>query len=408
VAARTRLLACALTVACALGCHDEQLCEHGECALDDAPAASARDGGAHVVRPDQACAMQSTRATPGLDKQVDVVFVIDNSGSMAEEIAAVRQNINRNFAQLITESGVDFRVVVVSLFGSEGNDVCIDPPLSGAPCSAGLDASTSDRFFQYSIEIDSFDPLCKLLWAFDHADEAGRAPYGYRQWLRPEAQKVFVVISDDSPACTYDTGDGAMVKLGGDGQDPFDVALRFHETLLARSPEQFGAPPDTRYAFYSIVGVAPNDPPSEPWFPYQALSSTACDTAPTPGLVYQALSIITDALRYPVCEGRDFDAVFRVLARSVVEAAKADCSFELPNAPPGQTIARSTINVEFRPGSGGKAVRFTQTANAASCSQTSFVLGESRIDLCPEACAQVQADRDAEVDVLYGCNVELQ
>ena len=398
-----------LAAAGMLACHDEQLCDNGECALDDdVPASHGHDAGAPVVRPEQACAMQSTSATPGLDKQVDIVFVIDNSGSMSDEIAAVRQNINRNFAQLISESGVDFRVVLVSLFGSEGNSVCVDPPLSAASCSAGLDASTSDRFFQYSVEIDSFDALCKLLWAFDHPDADGRAPYGYRQWLRAEAQKVFVVISDDSPACTYDTGDGAMVELGGDGRDPFDVALRFHQTLLARSPEQFGTPPDTRYSFYSIVGIAPNDPPGEPWFPYQDLNPVSCDTAPTPGLAYQALSIITDALRYPVCEGRGFDAVFRVLARSVVEAAKADCSFELPNAPPGQTIARSTINVEFEPGAGGASKRFAQVADSAHCSASSFVLGETRIDLCPEACALVQADRDAEVRVLYGCNVELQ
>jgi hypothetical protein len=402
------LLAGAFTTAAA-GCgKPEQLCSGSECDVDDElPAVGARDGGPNVVRAEQACAMQSTRATPGIDKQVDIVFVIDNSGSMAEEIAAVRENINVNFAQLIVESGVDFRVVVVSQYGNEGNSVCVDPPLAGAPCGSGLEASTSDVFFQYNLAIDSFDPLCKLLWAFDHPDAEGRAPYGYRQWLRADAQKVFVLITDDSASCLYDTGDGAMVELGLDGDEPFDVALRFHETLLARSPEQFGSAPDTRYAFYSIIGMAPNDPPTEPWFPHQELNPMACDTAPSPGLAYQALSVITDALRYPVCEGRGFDAVFRVLARSVVEAAKADCSFELPNAPPGQTIARSTINVEYRPGDGGDAHRFTQVPDAAQCSKSAFVLGESRIDLCPDACEAIQADREAEVRVLYGCNVDL-
>jgi hypothetical protein len=356
---------------------------------------------------EQACAMQSTRASPGLDKQVDIVFAIDNSGSMSEEIAAVRDNINVNFAQLIEDSGVDFRVVLVSQFGSEGTNVCVDPPLAGAPCSAGLESSTSDVFFQYDLPIDSFDPLCKLLFAFDHPDAAGRAPYGYRQWLRPDAQKVFVVISDDSAACRYESGDGFAIDLGGDGSDPFEVALNFHETLIARSPDQFGAPPDTRYAFYSIVGLSANEPATEPWFPHQELNAETCDTAPSAGLAYQALSVITDALRYPVCEGRGFDAVFRVLARSVVEAAKADCSFELPTAPPGQSIARSTINVEYRPGAGGETRRFTQVTATPQCTDASFVLSATRIDLCPEACAAVQADHEAELRVLYGCNADL-
>jgi hypothetical protein len=391
---------------CAKG---EELCSGSECDLEpEAPGARGRDGGARVVGEQQACAMQSTRATPGLDKQVDIVFVIDNSGSMTEEIAAVRENINVNFAQLIQDSGVDFRVVVLSQFGSEGNNVCVDPPLAGAPCSAGLEASTSDVFFQYNLTIDSFDPLCKLLWAFDHPDAEGRAPYGYRQWLRAEAQKVFVLISDDSAACTYDSGDGFTLQLGGGAQDPFEVALSFHETLVGRSPEQFGTPPDTRYAFYSIVGLAPNDPATEPWFPHQELNPKACDTAPSPGLAYQALSVITDALRYPVCEGRGFDAVFRVLARSVVEAAKADCSFELPTAPRGQSIARATINVEYRAKGGDAPQRFTQVPDPSRCTETSFVLGETRIDLCPDACAAVQADREAELRVLYGCNADLE
>src|SRR5690348_17388461 len=63
-----------------------------------------------------------------------------------------------------------------------------------------------------------------------------------------------------------------------------------------------------------------------------------------------------------------YTTLFRsVLARSVVEAAKADCSFELPQAPEGQTIARSTINVEYRPGDGAKAQRFEQVPDAGHC-----------------------------------------
>ena len=54
-----------------------------------------------------------------------------------------------------------------------------------------------------------------------------------------------------------------------------------------------------------------------------------------------------------------------------------------------------------------EAQRFVQVPDTASCTATSFVLGETRIDLCPDACAAVQEDSKAEVRVLYGCNAEL-
>src|SRR5262249_30208458 len=154
---------------------------------------------------------------------------------------------------------------------------------------------------------------------------------------RPEAEKEFVLITDDSAICSYGKGANA-VQFGGEGADPYDDALRFHQALLKKSPAQFGVPPEIKYQFFSIIGLHPNDTPTQPYFPYQSLTSATCDPAPSPGLSYQALSIATDALRYPVCEGRSFDAVFQVLARSVIQASKAACVFELPKAPPHQSI----------------------------------------------------------------------
>src|SRR5688500_15589855 len=54
--------------------------------------------GSHFDRGDS-CATVSSEAT--LTKRpVDVIFVIDNSGSMPEEIVAVQNNINSIFAQI--------------------------------------------------------------------------------------------------------------------------------------------------------------------------------------------------------------------------------------------------------------------------------------------------------------------
>ena len=82
--------------------------------------------------------MQSVRAMRGPGKSVDVIFVVDNSASMEDEIAAVRANINQNFAAIVQASAVDLRVILLSLYGTSGTNICIGPPLAGAECGAGL------------------------------------------------------------------------------------------------------------------------------------------------------------------------------------------------------------------------------------------------------------------------------
>jgi hypothetical protein len=150
--------------------------------------------------------------------------------------------------------------------------------------------------------------------------------------------------------------------------------------------------------------MEPHAEPTEPWFPHEPVVDALCDTGAASGAPYQALSIITDALRYPVCEGRGFDALFQVLARNVIEVAKADCVFDVPEAPVGQGIDLLSVSVEYRSGS-GSSTRFERVAAATACDAGSFVIADDHIELCPEACAIVEADRSAEVNVHYACIV---
>lgn len=396
------LLGVAFAALCA-SCTPEPSCaDAGGCSDAGPPALPIPAPSRAPVEADAACAMQSARAERGPAKQVDIVFVIDNSSSMSEEIAAIRTNINQNFATLIRQSGVDFRVVLLSLYGTGGTSICIDPPLAGAPCSDGLYSTNSDVFFHYNLEVASGDALCLLLYAFDHPDPEQRAPRGFQAWLRPDAEKVFVVISDDSASCQYRDGKDA-VEFNANGADPYDDALLFHRTLLSLAPEQFGKPPRPPYRFYSIVGLAKAAASGEAWFPDQPLNSKTCETAPSAGLSYQAISILTDALRYPVCEGRSFDAVFRVLARDVIEASKVACVFQLPRAPDEQAIDIASVRVEYR-AEGQEPNLLGQIPDAARCNARSFYLRDDRIELCPQACEAVQTDPSTEINVLYGCN----
>src|SRR5262245_17948500 len=43
---------------------------------------------------------------------VDVIVILDNSGSMEDEMEAAERNINVNFAQILDTNSVDYRVIL--------------------------------------------------------------------------------------------------------------------------------------------------------------------------------------------------------------------------------------------------------------------------------------------------------
>lgn len=68
---------------------------------------------------------------------VDIIIVIDNSGSMSTEIKGVQDNINKNFAAILENSGLDYRVILVAAYGKYTSQrVCIEAPLSGIAIGA--------------------------------------------------------------------------------------------------------------------------------------------------------------------------------------------------------------------------------------------------------------------------------
>jgi hypothetical protein len=397
---------CATLLVATGACSDDK-CVGAKC--PDAGAGTAgvglvmTDAAIHAVSEDEACSAQSVHAMRGPKRPVDVIFVIDNSGSMDEEIAAVRDNINRDFAGIIAASGVDYRVIMLSKYGLDSLGVCVEPPLAEADCDLGIDKTNSAVFYHYDQEIGSNDALCQILSTFDRPDARGRAPQGWQAWLRPEAHKAFVIVTDDSPLCVYGQGE-SQVMFGQPGMDAFEDALGFHSALLARSGAQFGVPPDIKYQFFSIVGMAAGPVPGEPFFPHQSIVTSTCDTAPAPGPTYQALSIVTDSLRYPVCEGRSFDSIFHVLASSVIQASQSDCEFEIPEAPPDQAFLLDSVNLEYRPGGGTSgAQRFRQVRTPAECAMKPAFYIDDHIRLCPTACSLVKKDPTPEVQILFGC-----
>lgn len=328
------------------------------------------------------------------NKPVDIIFVIDNSSSMDDELVAVERNINDNFAQIIGNSGIDYRVIMVSSHAApEDNHLCISEPLSGTDCMPPPDAPVNGpRFFHYDVGVDSEDSFRVFLETYDTADIHDFAPNGWSEWLREEAFKVIIEITDDQ------SGDELP-----DGSDP--TAANFDAALLALTPAQFGRPGARNYIFHAIVGLAANMPPNDPWLSTDPLLNNTCPLGVEPGLEYQRLSVVTGGLRYPVCNFDSYDAVFTAAAQGIIDQARLTCEVAIPGVPSGQTADPDTVAVQYVE-SAGATPRAIPRRDAASCTGDGFTLAGNVIKLCDDLCAEAEASEDGELLVLVGCGGE--
>lgn len=353
------------------------------------------------------CGQQSSKANLTQTRPVDVIFAIDNSGSMSDEIKAVENNINENFARILNEKGADYRVIMVSDHGdSSSEQICIRAPLSGTDCATIPAAPVNGpRFFHYDRNVQSTDAWCHLLNSFTTADQHNFAPTGWQEWLRPEALKVFVVVSDDGVGCSWTGGSFSSPSTGNPVADAVALSTAFETALFSISPTQFGTPAKPNYVWHSVIGVVAKAEPEFPYTSAEPLQTSRCPTAVETANGYQMLSIGTGGLRFPVCGGSGFSALFRAIAQQVVQGAGIDCNFPLPKPPAGKRLDLKSVVVEYQPGSGEK-VQNLSMVTGDKCTDTGFVVSGTDVTLCAQACARVRADAAAKLNVRFGCSAD--
>ncbi len=369
-------------------------------------------------------------------KPADIIFIIDNSGSMSEEIAAVEANISTNFAQIIGNSGVDYRVIMVTDHGPASLDVCIEQPLSTIPLGGCAAIGTNPpgenpgKFYHYDLNVQSWDSTCL---AFDalfgesklKQPENTLNPEGWSKWLRPEAVKVFVEISDDRVNCNW-TGAGKswVFNDNNDYLTAKQTALDLDAALLAFAPQHFGSKAARNYIWYSIVGLqsknlakasdtlVPIDAaanPLDPFGPFEPVTNDKCTPgAVNSGLGYQWLSKGTGGLRFPLCNPAGYGAVFNDIAAGVVEGATVPCEMAIPQPKdPNTELDLKTLSVLYTPGdmSAPKELELVESEGACGLGDDKFYIDEANqlIKLCPKACALVKADDKATVQVKVEC-----
>lgn len=297
-------------------------------------------------------------------RPADIIWVIDTSESMDEEIARVRANVNE-FVRQIDGSGVDVRMVMVA---SKENrtinvevpiipfpvpqsylGVCVPPPLSGADTCP--DEDNPPFFMHPDVDVYSTDALERLM--------VDAYPQ-FRGMLRSWARTHIVVVTDDSSSKDPDW---------------------FRTQTRNVDPPGFSVD----YVFHSII----------------ALGGSCGDGS---GADYEALSLATGGEVQSICLS-DWTPTFDALLEGVVAGAVLPCAYAIPNPGEGEVINPAQVNVYLtNPGEDPQLVLGVD--DAAGCTAEGGWYYDdpeepSAVYICSSLCG---AGVEGSIEIAFGCD----
>jgi hypothetical protein len=305
----------------------------------------------------------------------DIIFAIDNSPSMRDEILWTRENLNA-FSQKIADEGLDPRIVMISCLPGDcdghqnANGICVDAPL-GAPGGCPEDGPWADNNPPGYLHIDLRIPSKKGL---------ERIINTYADWkgvLRPTAVTHFVAISDDGEEWT---------------------AKQFQDALAALDP------PVKNYHFHGIFSFMSKEAACD------ISTSEPCCTYAAPGgegAAYKDLVAATGGVGADLC-AQDFTPVFQQFANAVIEFAELSCSWKIPQPPTGETLNPNMVNVDFIDAS-GQRTPFGRVDSLADCANVEHgwyydnAMLPTEVLVCPQTCEWIQGKAGAQIDIQFGC-----
>lgn len=383
----------------------------------DAPRDTSHDAPI-IIDPDAACA---TASSPAIVERlpVDIIWVVDNSGSMAPAIDQVRAGIN-DFADQLFASGLDYRMILLSLQTpvSGRYPICIDPPLAGPACSNG------ERFFHVSVDIRSTQPVEQILGTLAQSvgyrvgEAAGGAPW--RDLLRPGATRSIVVVTDDnSRTCDLPFGgtclrDGTHAPLTATSLEDYPGGLNPYNGSGSTSMRALGPGLLTPtygdlfegYVFNAIYGWGSETDPD--------VACTYADGSPdpSPGQTYTALVNRTGGVRARICDGAAaWGPFFDAVATSVLGNSRIACDLAVPMPPAGMIFLPGQVNVLVDGTSGEQLIG--RVLDVAGCDATrggwyyDDNTTPTQIFLCPSTCEFAQGEitePGTGLNVLFGCD----
>jgi hypothetical protein len=96
------------------------------------------------------------------------------------------------------------------------------------------------------------------------------------------------------------------------------------------------------------------------------------------------------------------------MSQAVISNKTVDCAWDIPPPPAGQTFNKDLVNVNYYQGGGGTPQPIYHVNGASDCGPNGGWYYDdnnnpTKVLICPATCAAVQADPNAKVDILFGC-----
>jgi hypothetical protein len=276
---------------------------------------------------------------------VDIVIVLDTSGSMAPHICNVSANLSR-FAEGV---GANTRVVSIYDMGVLGTFTSLicggDDPLATTTL-----ARDPQRYLHTVAEVDSFNALQVLV---------GQYP-AYRDFLRADAPTHFIVVSDDEST----------------RMNAADFSTQMRAAL--------GHP----FYFHAIVSDG---------------DISQCYAAAV-GEQYLTLADQTGGQKLPIC-AEDWTQLFAKLEAAVVATATLPCTFDIPAPPADKQLDTKAVRVSYTPHEGAK-VDLPRADSMSQCGDHAAwayddPANPKQIVLCPASCEAVKTG--GKIGIAFGC-----
>ena len=296
------------------------------------------------------------------------------------------------------------------------------------------------------MNVQNGELLCKVLDTLDsrECDSLQQQHQGWVQWLRPEALKIFVVVTDDGMNCklghdAYDSLYGKPSVCVDPSEGPFDDetktfnddtgdkgqgqqnATKWDWMLREKARQHFGSTPNSRnYVVYPIINIISGPTGNDAFWRADDLpTSYKCLSGPggpglsleAEGFSYQWLAKETDGLAFSICRS-DYNPVFNAIAGSVERRTRVPCEIQLPeNLSGGDVVISDDVSVLYE-SDNEYEYEFDVVEGSASCHSTGnqfYVDKVNRImKLCPNACDLVKADDQAKLSVKMNCRYVVQ
>jgi hypothetical protein len=303
-----------------------------------------------------ACATGQVNAS-FVSRPSDIIWVVDQSGSMDQETAYVQTQIN-TFATTINASMIDYRVTMIAA-PTGSNAICVPAPLGGAQCG------NNTLFRLVNERVGSNDGPELFISEYSR----------FSDFLRLEATKHIVFVTDDNSDLS---------------------ANQFKNQLAALAPANM-------FASYKVHGI----------YAY-GMGNNGCSgnfgAGAADGTVYTQLIADTMGARGVICND-DWTQVFADISAAVVSGSQVACEIEIPAPSGSEMIDPTRVNVTYQAGGMGAADILTQVQSAADCASGDWYYDDNttptKIVLCPSTCSSIQADDMANVKIQLGCSTQI-